>query len=70
MYTDSSPKDGLKYIIINIIQVMILKLQSIMLTWLKNWKNKGSIIKPYFLNMVLFSNVKWFLIDFKPVYAF
>lgn len=58
MYTDSSPKDGWKYIIINIIQIMILKLQSIMLTWLKNWKNKGSIIKPYFLNMVLFSNVK------------
>lgn len=58
MYTDSSRKDGWKYIIINIIQIMILKLQSIMLTWLKNWKNKGSIIKPYFLNMVLFSNVK------------
>lgn len=58
MYTDSSPKDGWKYIIINIIQIIILKLQSIMLTWLKNWKNKGSIIKPYFLNMVLFSNVK------------
>lgn len=58
MHTDSSPKDGWKYIIINIIQIMILKLQSIMLTWLKNWKNKGSIIKPYFLNMVLFSNVK------------
>lgn len=57
MYTDSSPKDGWKYIIINI-QIIILKLQSIMLTWLKNWKNKGSIIKPYFLNMVLFSNVK------------
>lgn len=58
MYTDSSPKDRWKYIIINIIQIMILKLQSIMLTWLKNWKNKGSIIKPYFLNIVLFSNVK------------
>lgn len=58
MYTDSSPKDRWKYNIINIIQIMILKLQSIMLMWLKNWKNKGSIIKPYFLNMVLFSNVK------------
>lgn len=57
MYTDSSLEDRWKYIIINIIQIMILKLQSIMLTWLKNWKNKGSIIKPYFLNMVLFSNV-------------